>query len=55
MKVTSKTKVKYKGILYNLFSVDFEENLICIELFPDEENDIDKYKWIRYESCELIN
>lgn len=55
MIVTVNTKIEYQGKIYDLISADFDENLVCIIFFPDEKKKINKYKWIRYENCKLVN
>ena len=48
------TKIKIYNYVYDIFSVDFEQSLIGIIQFPEEENDMDKVRWIRFENCEIF-
>lgn len=49
------TKVKYKdGNIYNVVSVDFDENLIGIEMFPHNEEINNAIRWVRCENCEIL-
>lgn len=49
------SRVKYKdGNVYNIASVDFDESLIAIIVFPLEENIHDQIRWVRCENCTLI-
>ena len=51
-------KVRYKGAIRDLVSVDFEENLIGIksgEIECEECGHVGTYiQWVRYENCDLI-
>lgn len=50
---SANTRVEYDNGIYDVISVDFEEMLIGLEMFPDEENDSDKIRWVRCENCEI--
>ena len=51
-------KVRYKGEIRDLVSVDFEENLIGIksgEIECEECGHVETgIQWVRYENCDLI-
>ena len=47
---TGNQKVEYKGKEYVLYSVDFQEKLLAINYWNDE----DELKWVRCENVKLI-
>lgn len=49
------TKVIYKGKIYDVVSVDFEENLIAICTSKEDlELDFGGIEWKRCENCEIV-
>ena len=46
-------KVVYDSKTYDVISVDFEEALIALNMFPNEENISDKIRWVRCENCDF--
>ena len=48
---TGNQKVEYDGKQYDLYSVDFQEKLLAINYWNDE-NDL---KWVRCENVKLFN
>lgn len=44
------TKVVFKGEVYDLLQIDFEEDLVAIDICGD----IDNPSWKRIESCDKI-
>lgn len=49
-KFTGEMKVSYKGKIYNLRSINFEEYLFGLQL----EQTSPGLDWVRIENCELI-
>ena len=47
-------KAKYKGKIYNIESVDFDEDLIALDMIEDYDSDEYKIQWVRCENCEII-
>jgi len=45
-----KDKVEYKGLIYDIYQVDFEERLFAINQYNDEDN----LSWVRCENVEFI-
>lgn len=45
------TEIKYDGKIYQVIMVDFQESLIAIDEFPDDEES--QLSWKRCENCEL--
>jgi len=43
-------KVKYKGVIYTVYSTDFEEALFAIDVCDDFEN----LSWVRCDNVEFI-
>ena len=52
-KFTSETIVIYKGEEYHIISLDFEEDLIAIDEFPDEDDEYKQLSWKRFENVEV--
>lgn len=52
MGFSCKTIVEYKGVNYNVESVDFAEKLIGIDFFKDEEYGL---SWVRCENTNLVS
>lgn len=48
-------KVKYKGGIYNINSVDFAEDLIAIDMINDCMSDDELIQWVRCENCEIYS
>ncbi len=46
-------KIEYKGNIYDIISVDFEESLVGIEKIDCEGGD-KEISWKRCENCKLI-
>lgn len=48
---TANTRILYRGHSrpYGVISVDFDEALICLDFFPEEERHLGK--WVRCEHC----
>lgn len=52
MRFSGKTIVEYRGVNYNVESVDFVEKLIGIDIFKDEEYGL---SWVRCENVKLVS
>ncbi len=47
------SKIIYDGKTYDVIMVDFQESLIAIDEFPDDEDENKQLSWKRCENCEL--
>lgn len=52
---SANTKITYKDKIYEVIMVDFEENLIAIDEFPDDDDEYKQFSWKRCENCEIID
>lgn len=51
---SANSKIIYNGKTYDVIMVDFEESLIAIDEFPDDEDENKQLSWKRCENCELL-
>lgn len=55
-KYSGKIKVKYKGKVFDVYAVDFEQKLIAINEFNYSDTEVDfELQWKRCENVELMN
>ena len=51
---SANSKIIYNGKTYDVIMVDFEEFLIAIDEFPDDEDENKQLSWKCCENCEII-
>lgn len=48
------SKIIYDGKTYDVIMVDFQESLIAIDEFPDDDDENKQLSWKRCENCEIV-